>query len=1175
MTGRFATAPETSAGSEPPRTQALGDAPTQSLGFQVGDDRPSEPPAEGETSSSTKLLSGPSELVYFREVARLGAQVADALDYAHRQKVIHRDIKPSNLLLDDQGNVWVTDFGLAKLVEGEDLSQSRDLVGTLRFMAPERFRGVTDRRGDIYALGATLYEMLALRPVFGERDQVQLIDQIVHQPPTPLRQTDRRVPRDLETIVHKVLAKDPADRCDKAGELRDELRRFLDGRPTRWRRVGPVEQFRRWCKRNPWLATANITAAVLTTVLAIGSTIAAWFYRDQFGALQLEERRTSQARRGLLAQLDLTKKAEARGRERLFESLVSQAEARRLSRRMGQRFETLNALSQAVTIAKELKLPPERLELLRREAIACLALPDLKPTGRVITRPPGTSVAFDSTMTRYALRFRDGMILVRRVDDDREIARFQARGDREFHVFGFSPDGRYLATRNVPDDSLVVWDIDRGRVVLTTPSRWTARFSADSRRIVVEREVEHEGKVLVYDLATGQPLRGWRGPESGGSPNFRPDGNQIAVVYNRTCRVLDAETGGLVRSIPLPVAGNGVAWSPDGTTLAIAGADNKIYLWDAATGIRKATLEGHVNSGLVGAFHPAGALMASYGWEGRLWLWDPILGRPWLTLTGTAYSEISRDGRIVLEHGDQSTTYEVDPALEYRTLAHVSSELTRYGRPSIRHDGRVLAVGGNRGLVLWDLARGTELAFLPLGHGPHSMFDASGDLLTSGATGAQRWPVVLDPDHGEFRIGPPQQLPLPAGAEEIDADRSGRIVALADHGFAFIATPERAFHVGQLDDCRFVTVSPDGEWLATGSHFKNGAQIWRLRDAMQVAHLAIDGSVGVAFSPDVRWLMTKCPPCRLWAVGTWHEARQIGGGGLCFSPDGRLLVLQDASRVLRLVEAETGRTLARLESPDLCAVRYDSAAFSPDGSRLVITTDDGPAVHVWDLRAIRRHLAWMGLDWDAPAFSEDDPASRTLPPLPPLKVDYGPSPLTGHLDPKIHEPLIADLETALTRYPENSQIRTMLARHCNNLAWSLATGPQSARDPQRSLRLSRRAIELVPAAIYLNTLGVAQYREGQYAEAIATLEKSLTAGKGEADAFDLFFLAMARFKLGRVAEARADFDRAVRWRRDHPNLPAQWSEDLNMFQAEAEDLLHGPLAELPASVFAPAPSSRH
>jgi tetratricopeptide (TPR) repeat protein len=247
------------------------------------------------------------------------------------------------------------------------------------------------------------------------------------------------------------------------------------------------------------------------------------------------------------------------------------------------------------------------------------------------------------------------------------------------------------------------------------------------------------------------------------------------------------------------------------------------------------------------------------------------------------------------------------------------------------------------------------------------------------------------------------------------------------------------------------------------------------------------------------------------------------------------------------------------------------AAFSPDGSRLVITTQDGPAVHVWDLRAIRRHLARIGLDWDAPAYPDDDPASPTLPPLPPLKVDYGPSPLTGDVDPKVHEPLIADLEAALARHPEHRQIRGMLAGYFNNFAWGLVNAPGSTRDPQRALSLARRAVELAPGrSILLNTLGVAQYRAGQYAEAIATLEKSVATGKGESDAFDLFFLAMARHRHGQVAQARADFDRAVNWRRKHPNLTEpRWNEELDAFQAEARALLDGPPPELPADVFAP------
>jgi serine/threonine protein kinase/WD40 repeat protein len=1183
LTGLFAASPADPGGSDGSQTASLN--PDRAAASAGGPARPASAPSfaapPGDSGSGTSSFAGQPEFVYFREVARVGAQVADALDYAHRQGVVHRDIKPSNLLLDAQGNVWITDFGLAKLVEGVDLSQSQDLVGTLRFMAPERFRGITDRRGDSYALGASLYEMMALQPAFAASDQAQLIDQIVHQAPAPLRQHDRRIPRDLETLVLKAMARDPADRFTTSGELREELRRFLEGRPIRSRPVPFYEQFWRWCKRNRRLAAATIAAAVVTTLLAIGSTIAAWIYRDQVEALQLEQRNTKLAHQGLAAQLVETKKAETEGRERLFESLLSQAQARRVSRRKGHRFETLDALAQAVAIAQDLKLPPERLEPLRDEAIACLALPDLKPTGRVITPPPGcVACAFDSMMTRYALRFRDGTISVRRVADDQEIARFQARGDRDIVVLNFSLDGRYLVTIHRPDGALTVWDVDRRAVAANdagpVSGGHTTRFSPDSRRLALAHD---DGELLVYDLATGQPSRRWRGPAWAQHLDFRGDGAQIAVLYaekSPTCRILETETGRLVRSISLPTGGEWVTWSPDSTTLATLCDDTKIYLWDAATGTRRATLEGHISQGLRASFHPAGTLLASNGWEDRLWLWDPVLGRPWLTLTGNSnYHEFSRDGRIVLSLEGALRTYRVDPALEYRTFAHASREPLNYASLSIRHDGRVLAVGTDRGAIICDLARGTQIAFLPIGNAWHLMFERSGDLITSGSIGVNRWPIRLDPGRGEFRLGPPVRLPLPASLCGIDEDRSGRIVALADHGLVFVATPERTIPVGPLDDCRSVAVSPDGQWLATGTHAaSHGAQVWRIRDATKVAELPIDYGTGVLFSPDGKWLMTQSSPCRLWEVGTWREAKhKIGGVGWCFSPDGRLVVVQDASRIIRLVETETGRTLAQLESPDRCGLSF--LTFSPDGSRLVMSTNDGPAVHVWDLRAIRRQLARIGLDWDAPAYSDDDPASPALPPLPPLQVDLGPSPLTWQPEPKFYEHLIAGLETALARQRDQRRPRALLAEYCNNFAWRLVTAPGSTHDPQRALSLARRAVELAPkATIYLNTLGVAQYRAGQHAEAIATLEKSLAAGKGQTDGFDLFFLAMARYRLGQVVQAGADFDRAMKWKRDHPN-PSQpgWAEELDSFQAEARALLDGPHPELPADVFAPGPGS--
>ncbi len=183
-----------------------------------------EPETPREVPSFTaSSLGGSVEGRYYRQVARVCAQVADALEHAHRAGVLHRDIKPSNLLLDVHGNVWVTDFGLAKMEAGEDASKSQDLVGTLRYMAPERFRGHSGRSGDIYALGATLYELVTLRPAFDGTDQVRLIDQIVHEPPQRPRLIDHHVPRDLETIILKALAKDAKDRFGSARELADEL----------------------------------------------------------------------------------------------------------------------------------------------------------------------------------------------------------------------------------------------------------------------------------------------------------------------------------------------------------------------------------------------------------------------------------------------------------------------------------------------------------------------------------------------------------------------------------------------------------------------------------------------------------------------------------------------------------------------------------------------------------------------------------------------------------------------------------------------------------------------------------------------------------------------------------------------------------------------------------------
>jgi eukaryotic-like serine/threonine-protein kinase len=224
------------------------------------------PPAPEPTAASSQadLVTQP-EARYYREVARLGVQAAEALSYAHGQGVLHRDVKPSNLLLDLHGILWVTDFGLAKADDEQELTRTGDLIGTLRYMAPERFRGQADARSEVYALGITLYELLTLRPAFDAADRVHLIEQVCHTVPPRPRKLDRQIPQDLETVVLKATARDPADRYQTAAALADDLRRFLADRSNAARRASVTEQLWRWSRRNKAIARL-LTFIVLASV---------------------------------------------------------------------------------------------------------------------------------------------------------------------------------------------------------------------------------------------------------------------------------------------------------------------------------------------------------------------------------------------------------------------------------------------------------------------------------------------------------------------------------------------------------------------------------------------------------------------------------------------------------------------------------------------------------------------------------------------------------------------------------------------------------------------------------------------------------------------------------------------------------------------------------------------
>lgn len=215
----------------------------------------------------------------FRAITWIGIHVARALDHAHNREILHRDIKPSNLMLDISGNVLVADFGLAKSTGSADLTERTDLLGTLRYMAPERFRGWCDPRSDIYSLGLTLYEILLLRPAFPESERTELVRRIVEGAPPRPRKLRPEIPRDLETILLRAIDPEPAHRYPRAREFAEDLARFDRGEPVSTRPLRPLKRVSRWAKLNPLLALT--TTLLLVSVLAGSAATATLWLRAE------------------------------------------------------------------------------------------------------------------------------------------------------------------------------------------------------------------------------------------------------------------------------------------------------------------------------------------------------------------------------------------------------------------------------------------------------------------------------------------------------------------------------------------------------------------------------------------------------------------------------------------------------------------------------------------------------------------------------------------------------------------------------------------------------------------------------------------------------------------------------------------------------------------------------
>jgi WD40 repeat protein/serine/threonine protein kinase/tetratricopeptide (TPR) repeat protein len=868
-------------------------------GTSISDVVASPPPSQSairpESQGGSDLTSHPG-FQYFRSVAQLGVQIAEALDYAHGQGVLHRDIKPSNLLVDSMGRVWITDFGLAKADESDELTCLGDLVGTLRYMAPERFQGKADARSDVYGLGVTLYEMLTLSPAFEDSNRARLIQRIGQEEPPRPRRLDPHVPRDLETIVLKTMARAPSDRYATAGLLAEDLRSFLANRPIRARQVSRTEQVWRWCRRNPALAlTAGFAAVALVSTAILGSALA---FQQHRAAEQLakEQGQTMAALIQVRREQDQTKSA------------WQEAEKQK---RAAERLSASYALDRGIGLCEQGDVALGMLWLVRSLEIAPAHATDLKR-------------AIRANLGAWRGELRPLKALLPHNDAVWAVA--------------YSPDGTKILTGGWDREGRL-WDANTGAPVGAPLTRghlvWTARFSPDGRMLAL---AGHEGGQL-FDVATQSPRgKDFHTPTTIRALVFTADGRFI-LTSDFSGKVLrwDARTGessGEVCSQRSPVAA--LAVSPDGKHVATGSEDGVVRVWDMATGTPTGKPLPHEAAVLAMAFSGSGKFLVTGCADGSVHFWNPAagapLGRPLLHQGPVHCVAVNPNDRLLLTgSGDRTariwnieTRAPIGPPLQHR--GHVYAV-------AFSPDGNSVVTGGSENVVrVWDITDTDRV------RPPDMPSSVSAHLLAPTASfrhrGAVR-AVAIAPDGRSLLTG--------------SDDWSARLWDLRSR------TAIQPF-LAHKSSVRAIAISPDGATLLTGS-FDCSAQLWDNKTGKPIGKPMVHQYPvwAVAFSPDGRKFVTGdregnvrrwqgCPP----QAADYFFRASDRVNALAWSPDGRMIAAavhasagQNGTAILR--DSETGRAIYQLRH----TAAVWAMAFSRDSRRLLTASWDGTA-RLWD-----------------------------------------------------------------------------------------------------------------------------------------------------------------------------------------------------------------------------------